>query len=152
MSPFLLEVGRGCPFLPGGCPSSGGNWSCLFGVGVGPSFVEAALLSSGVEVGPSFSGFGLALASRGWCLALPSRGWWVGPSFSGFGLALARLSLVVVGPSFLLSVFAKSILEWELALLGMEVDPLPSGGGNWVPSQPFLLVVGGWPFLLGVGL
>ena len=37
-SPVLLEVG-GCPFLLGVVLLRVGNWSCLFGVGVGPFFV-----------------------------------------------------------------------------------------------------------------
>ena len=97
------------------CHSSGGGWSCQFGVGFGPYF-ELALLEM--------------------------VGW---PFFLGvLGLAFARLSLVVVGPSFLLSVF--SIPSWTgCRALRDESWPCllaqPSWGGEVRPS--FL----GWGFV-----
>ena len=114
---FLLAVGVrplflewGWPFLFGvwwlACPSSGGNWSC--GVGVVPSFLGVALLSSVVVVCPSFlvecPSWELALRDESWPCVLGvgigfTLGMGVGLSFSWLGIGLS-FSRWRVGPSF----------------------------------------------------
>ena len=145
--PFLLGVGVWA------FRSEGWALPSWFGVGPCPSFLRwwwrplpsccgssSSFFRSGV--GPSFSGL------VGWPFLLGVR---VGPSFSGLGFGPCP-SFFGGGWPFLLAFSVRqSILEWELALLGMEVGPLPSGGGNWVPSQPFLLVVGVGPSFSGWG-
>ena len=111
-----------------------GCWRILHGVGVDLSFF-----------GPVFLVWVLALPSN--CPFLEMVGW---PLFLGVGF----FSSAVVGPSFLPIFLAvsgpHSFLEWRSALRD-ESWPCCLGGGNWLPSQPFLPVVRGFALPSGSG-
>ena len=112
---FSEWVGSSFSGLGLACHSSGGNWSCLFGLGFCPSF-ELALTSRDGE---------LALLSQGWFFSSAV----VGPSFLPFLLAVS-------GPH--------SFLEWGFALrdenwpccLGVEIGFLLSLSFPWYWIRP----------------
>ena len=172
MPPFLLGAFR-WPSLLGvwrlAFPSRGSGWP----VGIGPPFLvwglallhwRLSLLSSGVVVGPSFSGFGLALPSWGcvWPVLLVV---WVGlsccggvrDSFSEWGLAFLGL-----GPWGWCLALLSEVRGWPCLFWAGELAfpsrggrlALPSWGSGWrlgfglCPS----FFSGGWPCLLGAGV